>query len=295
VGARPEVLEVAGFLAELDLPGIVDVHVHFMPDRVQQKVWAHFDRLDPPWPITYRSSEAERLAILRQLRVRRHTALAYAHRPGMAAWLNAHTLALAAREPAVVPSFTLYPEDDAPAYVAEALAGGGACAKVHLQVGRFDPVDRRLDEVWPQLARAGTPVVLHAGAVDDGSGGEEFCGVAPVVRLLDRFPGLVLVVAHAGAPDHADFLALAEATPTVHLDTAMVQTDPPYLTELTGPLLDRLQALGDRVLFGSDFPGIPYTYDAQVRGLVRAGLGRDWLRAVLWTNGVRLFGAPPAT
>jgi hypothetical protein len=46
--------DVAVYVASLGLPGIVDLHVHFMPERVQAKVWAHFDRLDPPWPIVYR-------------------------------------------------------------------------------------------------------------------------------------------------------------------------------------------------------------------------------------------------
>jgi hypothetical protein len=49
----PETLrdaDVAAYVASLGLPGIVDLHVHFMPARLQEKVWAHFDRLEPPWP-----------------------------------------------------------------------------------------------------------------------------------------------------------------------------------------------------------------------------------------------------
>jgi hypothetical protein len=175
--------DAAAYVASLGLPGIVDLHVHFMPERVQAKVWAHFDRLDPPWPILYRGGEAERLATLAVLGVRHHTALAYAHRPGMAAWLNAHTLGLAAANAAVVPSFTFYPEPGVEDQVGRALATGGAVAKVHLQVGKFHAVDPLLDPVWAELARRRVPVVLHAGAVPDGSGGEEFCGAGKVARL----------------------------------------------------------------------------------------------------------------
>jgi uncharacterized protein len=74
--------DVAAYVASLGLPGIVDLHVHFMPQRLQEKVWAHFDRLDPPWPVLYRTGEAERLSLLGKLGVRHHTALAYAYRPG---------------------------------------------------------------------------------------------------------------------------------------------------------------------------------------------------------------------
>jgi uncharacterized protein len=177
--------EVAAYVASLGLPGIVDLHVHFMPERVQAKVWAHFDRLDPPWPVLYRAGEAERLATLARLGVRHHTALAYAHRPGMAAWLNGHTLALAGAHAAVVPSFTFYPEPGVEAEVERALDVGAGVAKVHLQVGKFHATDPRLDQVWAELARRRVPVVLHAGAVPDGSGGEEFCGAGKVAALQE--------------------------------------------------------------------------------------------------------------
>jgi hypothetical protein len=45
--------EIPGFLAALGIPGIVDAHVHFLPDNLQQAVWRWFDRLSPPWPVTY--------------------------------------------------------------------------------------------------------------------------------------------------------------------------------------------------------------------------------------------------
>jgi uncharacterized protein len=162
--------------------------------------------------------------------------------------------------------------------------------KVHLQVGGFDATDPLLDTTWAQLAAAGTPVILHAGAVSDGSGNEEWCGPAPVRRLLRRFPDLRLVIAHLGAPDHDAFVAIAEEHPGVWLDTAMIFTDPPYLGPSPVHLVDRLTGLRGRVVFGSDFPTIPHTIAAQVSGLASLGLGEDWLRDVLWYNGLRLFG-----
>jgi predicted TIM-barrel fold metal-dependent hydrolase len=52
----------------------------------------------------------------------------------------------------------------------------------------------------------------------------------------------------------------------------------------------RLAALKDKVLLGSDFPSIPYPYAHQLDALHRLELGEEWLRAVLWGNGARLFG-----
>jgi len=282
--------DIPDFLAALGVPGIVDAHVHFLPDRLQDAVWRWFDRLTPAWPVTYRTTAAERLATLHAAGIRHHTALAYAHQAGMLQFLNDHTLGLAAGVPAVIPTFTIYPEPGIAAETARCLAAGGRCVKVHLQVGGYDAVDPLLDEAWEQLAAAGTPIIMHAGAVSDGSGNEEYCGPAPVRRLLARFPRLRLVIAHLGTPDEDAFVQLAEDHPGVWLDTAMVFTEPSYLGPAPMHLVGRLGRLRDRVVFGSDFPTIPHQIAAQVSGLAALGLGDDWLRAVLWDNGVRLFG-----
>lgn len=282
--------DVPGFTAALGLPGIVDAHVHFLPANLQDAVWRWFDRLEPAWPITYRYSEAVRKRVLDGLGVRHHTTLAYPHRAGMLRFLNDHTLGLAAADPSVIPTFTIFPEPGVGSETARCLAAGGKCVKVHLQVGGFDTVDPLLEQSWRLLEEAGTPIILHAGAVADGSGNEQWCGPAPVRRLLARFPGLRLVIAHLGAPDSDAFVALAEEHPGVWLDTAMIFTDPPYLGPSPLHLVDRVGALGDRIVFGSDFPTIPHAYAAQISGLAALGLGREWLRNVLWHNGVRLFG-----
>lgn len=287
--------EVAGFAHALGLPGYLDVHVHALPPALQRAVWAFFDRLeDPPWPVTYREGESERLATLRSLGVVAHPALAYAHRPGVAAWCNDYTLDLAARHPQIIPTFTFHPEPDVEVVVDDALARGGRLAKVHLQVGRFAATDPRLDEVWPRLVEAGVPALVHASAVYGVDGGDEYCGPDGLQVLLERHPGLTVIVAHLGMPDIAGFLALAEQAPRLHLDTAMVLTDPPYLAEVPAEHRDALRALvaEDRLLFGSDFPTIPHRYAAQVRGLAALQLDEPGLRRLLYGAAADLLGVP---
>src|SRR5579875_1564693 len=81
--------DVPGFCRALGIPGLADVHVHFMPPRLLRRVWEYFDRAGPlvgvRWPVRYRWSDADRVAHLRALGVRMFSALAYPHRPGMAA------------------------------------------------------------------------------------------------------------------------------------------------------------------------------------------------------------------
>lgn len=287
--------DVPGWWRSLGLPGLFDVHVHFLPPRVMAKVWAQFDSAGPkigrPWPITYRGSDAERVARLRALGVRRFSALPYAHKPGMAEWLNDWAAGLADEVPEVLRSATFFPEPDAASYVERRIAEGTEIFKVHIQVGDFDPRDPLLDPVWGQLAEAGTPVVVHAGS---GPVPNRHTGPGPVADVLRRHPRLAMVVAHAGAPEYAAFLELAERFPRVHLDTTMVFTDFFAAIGAAYPadLLPRLRDLGDKVLLGSDFPNIPYPYAHQLQALERLGLGDDWLRGVCWHNAARLWGEP---
>jgi predicted TIM-barrel fold metal-dependent hydrolase len=284
--------DVPALWQALGLPGLVDLHVHFMPENVLDKVWAYFDAAGPltgrPWPIEYRTDEADRLARLRAMGVRAFPSLLYPHRPGMAAWLNAWAAEFAATQPDVLQTATFHPEPEAAAYVEDALDRGARVFKAHLQVGAYDPRDPLLDPVWGLLADAGAPVVVHCGG---GPVPGPFTGPGPFGEVLVRHPRLTAVVAHLGMPEYAAFLDLAERHDRVHLDTTMAFTD---FTEQQMPfppdLRPRLVELGDRVVLGTDFPNTPYPYGHQLDALVRLDLGDAWLRGVLHDNAARLLG-----
>ncbi|WP_280714577.1 amidohydrolase family protein [Kitasatospora sp. MAP5-34] len=283
--------EVRAFWGDLGLPGLIDVHTHFMPERVLEKVWAYFDAAGPltgrPWPIAYREEEGQRLARLREFGVRAFTAMLYPHKPGMAAWLNSWSADFAARTPDCLHTATFYPEPGVEEYVRAALAQGARVFKAHLQVGAYDPADPLLDGTWGLLAATGTPVVTHCGS---GPTPGKHTGPGPIGAVLARHPGLRLIVAHLGLPEYRDFLDLAERHPYVHLDTTMAFT---AFTERQAPFppdqLPRLLDLQDRILLGTDFPNIPYPYAEALRSLAGLGLGDDWLRAVCHDNAARLF------
>ncbi|MET9423132.1 amidohydrolase family protein [Streptomyces sp. NPDC006540] len=283
--------EVRRFWQRLGLPGLVDVHTHFMPEPVLRKVWAYFDAVGPmtgmEWPITYRHEEEERVELLREFGVRAFTSMIYPHKPGMAAWLNGWAADFAARTPDCVHTATFFPEEGVDRYVREAVDGGARIFKSHLQVGAYDPGDPLLDPVWGLLAEARLPVVMHCGS---GPAPGKHTGPEPAGRLLARHPRLLLVVAHMGMPEYGDFLDLAERYAEVRLDTTMAFTD---FSEAFAPFPEgertRLADLGDRIVLGTDFPNIPYPYAHQLRALERLGLGDDWLRAVCHDNGARLL------
>lgn len=277
--------------ASLGLPGIVDVHVHAMPDRLQDKVWEYFDNAGPllgrEWPVRYRQDLATRTEALRSFGVLAFPSLLYPHKPGMATALNEWAAQFARDTPGCLQTATLFAEPGADHYVREAIAAGAQIFKAHVQVGGYDPRDPDLDPAWGALAEAGVPVVVHCGS---GPVATPFTGPAVWNEVMARHPRLRAIVAHLGMPDFEGFFDLAERFGALHLDTTTVFTefaerDWPFPSGARGRLLD----LGDRLLFGSDFPTIPYAYAHQVAALMDLELGEDWLRAILYGNALTLW------
>jgi hypothetical protein len=283
--------DVPAWWQGLELPGLIDIHTHFMPDRLMAAVWRYFDAAEEPygkrWPIQYRLPAEERVAVLSGLGVRTFTALAYPHKPGMAESLCAWGRDFAAATPGCLPCGTFFPEPSAAGYVRNALEAGTKVFKAHLQVGAYDPRDPLLEAVWGQLADAGTPVVVHCGS---GPLAGAFTGPEPFGEVLARHPRLTAVIAHAGAPEYEAHFRLARIYQNVHIDTTMVGTS--YMDDfapLSPDVIRQLGDLQDKAVLGSDFPNIPYQYATQLDALQRFDLGDDWLRAVCWYNGKRLL------
>lgn len=281
-----------GLWEPLGLPGIIDVHTHFMPKNVMDKVWEYFSAAGPkigrPWPITYREAEDTRVERLRSYGVLAFSSMLYPHKPDMGAWLNSWSAEFAERHPDCLHTSTFFPEPSAGDYVRQALEAGTKVFKSHIQVGEYDPRDPLLDPVWGQLAEAQVPTVIHCGG---GPVPGTFTGPEPVADVLEKFPTLPLIIAHMGMGEYSEFLDLAQQFPNVYLDTTMAFTD---FVEETMPFppseRGRLTDLGDKILLGTDFPNIPYPYAEQLEAMIRLELGEDWLRAVWHGNAARLFG-----
>ena len=288
---------VPRWVAELGIPGLVDIHTHFLPERVLHKVWGFFDQAEThygmKWPIWYRHGESTRLRMLCDLGVHAFAPLVYAHKPGMAEWLTSWALDFGRRVPGAVPTATMFPEPGVSDYVESALRAGARCVKVHVQVGAFDPRDELLDPAWGLLAEAGVPVVVHCG---HGPLRGEHTGLGVFEEVLRRHPRLVAVLAHAGMPEYEHALRLVDSFPRVFLDTTMVGV---AFTERTAPLPSdwsaRLVDRADRIVLGTDFPNIPYPYARQVAAVAEWAaaddrLGQEFLRSVLHDKPAELIG-----
>ncbi|MCE7008242.1 amidohydrolase [Kibdelosporangium philippinense] len=284
--------EVRSWVTGLGLPGLIDIHVHFMPESVLRKIWAYFDNAAQnygvDWPIRYRFDEDERLRLLRSFGVVKFAPLVYPHKPGMAEWLNEWIREFSARTPDAVLTATLFPEHDVDSYLAKALDAGARCVKAHVQIGGYDPRASELDSAWGMIAEAGVPVVVHCG---HGPLRGAFTGLDVFAEVMRRHPSLTLVLAHAGMPEYDAAFDLVSRYPNVYVDTTMVGVD--FGTPMPD-FLPWMVHFPDRVVLGTDFPNIPYEYAHQIEVIARwaedARLGPDFLRAALHDTPARLLG-----
>lgn len=241
-------------------PVSVDCHVHLFPEKLFKAIREWFDGVG--WKIPYPSPHAEVLAALRAFGVREAWALMYAHRPGVAEGLNAWMAGVARAEPMVRGFFTVHPADDDPLAIAKRaidvhdLEG----MKLHAEVQELGVDDPRLDGVFSLLEERGAPCVLHTGDAPYPYT-KETLDVARVAGRLKKNPALKAVIAHLGANQTKQYLALTRDYPGLHLEVSFTSFPG---SEQYGRLdFGSLAPYRDRLLFGSDFPNLTFTYADQ--------------------------------
>ncbi|QRK09015.1 amidohydrolase [Archangium violaceum] len=270
------------------LPPVVDSHVHLFPDGVFEAVWRWFDQYG--WPIRYKLHTPQVVSFLLSRGVHRVVALHYAHKPGMARFLNAYIAEVARAEPRVWGLATVLPgEEGAADILAEAFAAGLKGVKLHCHVQCFAPDAPALHEVYAACARAGRPLVMHAGREPASPQYKcdvhALCSAERVERVLEEHPTLKLCVPHLGADEFDAYERLLERHDNLWLDTTMAVAN--YFPMRVPRRL--LEVRPERILYGTDFPNLPYAWDRELKQLLALKLGDEVEAGILGQNSLRLF------
>jgi predicted TIM-barrel fold metal-dependent hydrolase len=150
--------------------------------------------------------------------------------------------------------------------------------------GHFWPNDPVLNPAYGVAQDLGIPVLVHTGISVFKGSKLKYGDPLLLDEIAVDFPDLVLVQAHAGRGFwYEQAFTLARYHSNVYLEIAGL---PPRSLLTYFPQLERL---ADKVLFGSDFPGVPSLSDniAAIRALPLAEETKD---KILGGNAARLLG-----
>jgi predicted TIM-barrel fold metal-dependent hydrolase len=268
----------------------IDAHVHLHPEPLARAIERWF--ADHDWVAAHSFDPAAVADTLRARGVRRFCFFSYAHKPGMSRELNRWLSRQAGQWSDAIALGTLHPDDPDLDDIAREATGdlGLRGFKFHHSVQRFHVDDPRLFGVYERAEEAGHVFMLHVGTMPYR---DAFTGIERFGRLMARFPRLRVCVAHMGAFQSAECLALLPRYPHLYVDTTMTMS--PHATPFTGADPDAVSNADllrhqDRVLFGSDFPLIPYDYDEERRWAWERGLDERVRRKIFHDNALAFFG-----
>jgi predicted TIM-barrel fold metal-dependent hydrolase len=263
------------------LPFVVDAHVHLFPDPLFDAIWRWFDVHG--WPIRYKLKTPEVVAFALGRGVGHIVALHYAHKPGIARGMNTFMAEVVRNEPRVTGMATVMPgEPDARRILADAFASGLRGVKLHCHVQCFSPDAPELAEIYSTCIEHDMPLVIHAGREPKSAGYKcdpyALCHVDRTEAVLRSYPKLRLAVPHLGADEFDGYLRLLERYENLWLDTTMT---------LAGYFEDderafrMVEARPERIMYGTDFPNIPYAWDRELKRIGARRLPDSSLASIL--------------
>lgn len=187
-------------------------------------------------------------------------------------------------------------ETDVRSEITRVLDLGIRMIKIHPPHQLFSPNSYRdalpqLAEVYRACEERRVPVMFHTGTSVFPRARNVFADPMPIDDVANDFPALRIILAHVGRPLYGETaFFLARRHRNVHLEISGI---PPKSLPRYVP---RLEALADKVLWGTDWPSMGVTsLRKNVDDFRALGYPEAVQRKVLWDNAAALFVEGPAS
>ncbi len=271
------------------LPPVIDAHVHIFPRDIFSAVRKWFD--ENAWHIRYRMTSSRIFDFLLSHGIKHIIALQYAHKPGIAGQLNKYMSEKCKEyDSRVTGMATVFPgEENDGKILQEAFDSGLGGLKLHAHVQCFDMNSEHMNRLYECCRINKKPVVMHVGREPKSTAYRcdpyKLCNAEKVENILKDFPDLKICVPHLGFDETEAYRKMIEKYDNLWLDTTMVITD--YF-QFEGKI-DLGSYRSDRIMYGSDFPNIPYAWDRELKVLNEADISRDGMEKISGKNAADFF------
>ena len=273
----------------------IDAHTHFFPKKLFKAIWKFFEMKDHKgnvrgWPIEYKLEIEGLVDFLKNKNVEAYTTYKKKKKKGIAKIINEWTIEFAKDHPNAIPFGCVWPEDkDKKKYVESLFADHNFQGiKIQPLVQNFYPYDPRMDEVYELILDYDKWLTIHAGTAPYRN---KYVGYKSFKKFIKKYPTMNIIVAHMGAFEYQEFIGLLDKYDNLYLDSAMVFIPNNIFPErkIKRPAPEILLSYQDRILFGSDFPNIPYEYERSSLGFLEMDLPRNFYEDIFYNNAQRLF------
>jgi predicted TIM-barrel fold metal-dependent hydrolase len=276
--------------------GKIDFHVHITPPEISAN-WRKYAEKEPYFALLS-ESRANKFAAAEDVipaldsgGFDRAVVFGFGFRDmGLCRYVNDYVIEKTRRYPDRLTGFISVPPASAGAEKEiDRCLGAGLCG-----VGELFPAgqDFRLDEPGESAAFAAAcaernlPVLLHANEpVGRAYPGKTAAGLERIERFIEHNPNLVIVLAHWGGG-----FCFYEAMPEMRRKCRNVYYDTAATVFLYDPRVYRAAAaldLGEKILFGSDFPLLPP--GRYLEAIASSGIGPEERERLLGGNAEKLL------
>lgn len=285
----PALNDIEGHKIPSSFPLVVDSHVHIFPEGIFKAIWDWFDKYG--WPIRYRLTSLDVLNYLLSRGVSHIVALQYAHKSGTARELNSYMAEICQKFPNRVTGMaTVFPgERESEGILKEAFKMGLKGVKLHAHVQCFDMNSENMDTIFDLCSSEDKPIVMHVGREPKSPAYKcdpyLLCNAKKLEKVIRNYPKLKICVPHLGVDEYLPYKRLIEKYDNLWLDTAMALAD--YLPIKNPVELDDMRL--DRIMYGSDFPNIPYAWDREIKWFKERKFSDESIAQILGKNAFDFF------
>jgi predicted TIM-barrel fold metal-dependent hydrolase len=273
----------------------IDSHCHFFPLQIFKAIWSYFEMTDEfgnirGWPINYKLPIEKLIQFLKDQNVKAFTTYNYAHKKGVADYINEWVNNFCQNYKDAIPFGCVWPEDkDHDEYIRKIIDEYSFHGiKIQPLVQTFYLNDERMYKIYDLLVDRGKWLCVHIGTAPYRN---KYVGYRNFIKFIEKYPNMNIIIPHMGAFEYNKFLKLLDKYENLYLDTTMIFIPDNIFPERTTkrPKKDILLSYQNRILFGSDFPNIPYDYEFSTKGLLEFDLPREFYEKIFFTNAKRLF------